>query len=99
MAENTPTEMYLISTAFTSDFAIFTNSSFKQSENQSNLPTGNEDNEVDLERLIAISVYPIIVLLGTFWNVLTFLVMQKGSLKRVSTCFYVSILAVADTGQ
>ena len=30
---------------------------------------------------------------------LTFIVMQRGSLKEVSTCFYMSVLALADTGK
>ena len=99
MGEEASTEITMASTALTADFEVFTNNSFEKSENQSRPATGNEDNEVDLERLIAVWVYPIIVLLGTFWNVLTFIVMQKGSLKRVSSCFYMSILAVADTGK
>ena len=99
MGEEASTEMTMASTAFTADFEVFTNNSFEQSENQSSVAAGNEDNEVNLQRMIAVWVYPIIVLLGTFWNVLTFIVMQKGSLKRVSTCFYMSILAVADTGK
>ena len=42
--------------------------------------------------------YIIIIIGGTFGNILTFIVMQKGSLKEVSTCFYMSILALVDTG-
>ena len=36
---------------------------------------------------------------GGFGNILTFIVMQRGSLKNVSTCFYMSMLALADTGK
>ena len=43
--------------------------------------------------------YIIIIISGTFGNILTFIVMQKGSLKEVSTCFYMSILALVDTGK
>ena len=43
--------------------------------------------------------YIIIIIGGTFGNILTFIVMQKGSLKEVSTCFYMSILALVDTGK
>ena len=42
--------------------------------------------------------YIIIIIGGTFGNILTFIVMQRGSLKEVSTCFYMSILALVDTG-
>ena len=40
--------------------------------------------------------FPII---GGFGNILTFIVMQRGSLNEVSTCFYMSVLALADTGK
>ena len=43
--------------------------------------------------------YIIIIIGGTFGNILTFIVMQRGSLKEVSTCFYMSILALVDTGK
>ena len=38
-------------------------------------------------------------ILGGIGNILTIIVMQRGSLKDVSTCFYMSVLAVADTGK
>ena len=37
--------------------------------------------------------------LGAFGNIMSFIVMQSGALKEVSTCFYMSILALADTGK
>ena len=43
--------------------------------------------------------YLIIIISGTMGNILTFIVMQRGSLKDVSTCFYMSILALVDTGE
>ena len=46
----------------------------------------------------AISRPPIIVL-GTIGNLLTFFAMRRGSLKEVSTCFYMAILGLADTGE
>ena len=36
------------------------------------------------------------VLIG---NLISFVVMRKGSMKDVSTCFYMSLLALADTGK
>ena len=51
-----------------------------------------------IENLIFKTSSPIIVFGGTFINILTFIVMQRGSLKEVSTCFYMSILAISDTG-
>ena len=54
--------------------------------------------EWELERVIIITMYPIIVILGTIGNILLFTVMRGGSLKHSSACFYMSILALADTG-
>ena len=101
MAETNETEILVASTVFTDGIDTVTNSSFRQSGNQSNPEIGDEYSitELNIERLLAVSVYPVIILLGTFWNVLTFIVMQRGSLKKVSTCFYMSILALADTGK
>ena len=45
---------------------------------------------------ISFIVLPVV---GGFGNILTFIVMQRGSLKEVSTCFYMSILVMADTGK
>ena len=42
---------------------------------------------------------PPIIVLGTIGNLLTFFTMQRGSLKHMSTCFYMAILALADTGE
>ena len=52
----------------------------------------------EIPRLILLSFKPLAILFGTFGNVLSFIVMRRGSLKDVSTCFYMSMLAVADTG-
>ena len=41
----------------------------------------------------------IITIFGTIGNILSFIVMRRGSMKDVSTCFYMSILALADTGE
>ena len=54
--------------------------------------------EWESERMIIIITYPIIVILGTIGNILSFIVMRRGSLKHSSTGFYMSILALADTG-
>ena len=41
----------------------------------------------------------IILVFGSIGNILTFIIMRKGSMKDVSTCFYMSILALADFGK
>ena len=49
--------------------------------------------------LILIVSYIIIIIFGSIGNILTFIIMWRGSMKDVSTCFYMSILALADTGE
>ena len=72
------------------------------SEGSSNGTTVNQTSEVfseEVARMIIITTFPVIIIVGTIGNLLTFFVMQKGSLKDSSTCFYMSILALADTGK
>ena len=57
------------------------------------------DHLLEIRNMIWFIAYPILIILGTFGNVLVFAVMRRGSLKHVSTCFYISILALADTGK
>ena len=55
-------------------------------------------NTAEIERLIQLIVRPIYVLFGTVGNILSFYIMRRGSLGNLSTCFYMSMLALADTG-
>ena len=57
------------------------------------------DNNEEIVRMIQIIVRPPIIILGTIGNLLTFFTMRRGSLKEQSTCFYMTILALADTGE
>ena len=50
-------------------------------------------------RTMNLIIRPILIVFGTIGNLLSFYVMRKGSLKKVSTCFYMSTLALADTSQ
>ena len=84
-------------TSFTRVSQHFYNETKNNQSNESNLQTHEEFYET--ERLINICVSPVIILFGTFGNTLTFFVMQQGSLKDVSTCFYMAILALTDTGK
>ena len=52
----------------------------------------------DVVRMIQVIGNPPIVLFGTVANLLTFITMQGGSLKNMSTCVYMAILGLADTG-
>ena len=49
--------------------------------------------------LIHVISKPIIIVLGTIGNCLAFVVMQKGTLRNISTCFYMAIVALMDTGK
>ncbi|XP_071105022.1 probable G-protein coupled receptor 139 [Haliotis cracherodii] len=48
-------------------------------------------------RYLGIYCYPILVVLGTIGNVLSFIVMTRKTMLRSSTCYYMAVLAVADT--
>ena len=65
---------------------------------------GSEDTEDSsynedylIGKIVILTTFPVIFVLGTIGNLLTFIVMQRGSLKHSSTCFYMAMLAVADT--
>ena len=70
---------------------------------------GHEDNTTTPQDATDDQVHPaywffslillVIIIFGSIGNILTIIIMRKGSLKDVSTCFYMSILAVADTGE
>ena len=51
----------------------------------------------EIARLIQVAVRPILIVIGTIGNLLTIYIMSRTSLKDVSSCFYMSILALADT--
>ena len=53
----------------------------------------------EIARIIQIIVRPILIIIGTIGNCLTLYIMRKTSLKNVSSCFYMSILALADTSK
>ena len=53
----------------------------------------------EIARLIQIIVRPILIVVGTTGNCTTFYIMRKTSLKDLSSCFYMSVLALADTGK
>ena len=56
-----------------------------------------DETEKPMSRILVLSTFPIILLVGTIANVLTFIIMQRGSLKHSSTCFYMAVLALSDT--
>ena len=74
-------------------------------ENLTSLTFTNDTGQDDVDpheeivRMMQIIARPPIIVLGTIGNLLTFFTMQRGSLKHVSTWFYMAILGLADTGQ
>ena len=61
--------------------------------------TGQPTTTVEIVRIIDLTIKPILVVFGTIGNGLSFYIMRRTSLKNLSTCFYMSILALADTGE
>ena len=55
--------------------------------------------KAEIARMIHLVVRPILIVFGTIGNCLSFYVMRRTSLKNVSSCFYMSLLALADTSK
>ena len=53
----------------------------------------------EIARLIQIIIRPILIIVGTMGNCLTIYIMRRTSLNDVSSCFYMAVLAVADTSK
>ena len=51
----------------------------------------------EITRLIQLITRPILIIFGSVGNGLTFYIMRRTSLKDVSSCFYMAVLALADT--
>ena len=54
---------------------------------------------MQMTRMIHVTVRPMLIVFEIIGNLLSFYVLRRGSLKNVSTCFYMSILALSDTGK
>ena len=50
-------------------------------------------------RLVFLIGTTVLLIIGTVGNILTITVMRRGSLKKISTCFYMSVLALGDLGE
>ena len=53
----------------------------------------------EIVRLIQIIFRPILVIVGTIGNALTIYIMRRTSLKHLSTCFFMFVLALADSSK
>ena len=67
--------------------------------NYSTINDYTDYSDYEMGRLITVIFYPVIIIVGTIGNLLTFIVMQRGSLKHSSTCFYTAVLALSDTSK
>ena len=56
-------------------------------------------NEEHIAEMIYIIFGGVIIIIGTIGNSLSLIILRKGDLKKLSTCFYMSMLAVADLGK
>ena len=55
--------------------------------------------DAELARILNLVIRPVLIVFGTIGNSLSFYIMRQGSLKKMSTCLYLSVIAVADTGK
>ena len=85
----------------------YSGTSFGEFSNSSNITTEATIVEeetfkltnADIARLIHVIVRPILTIIGTVGNGLTIYIMRKSSLKDLSTCFYMVVLALADSSK
>ena len=61
------------------------------------ISTETSNKEAYITRMTLLIAFPVILVVGTIGNLLTFIVMQRESLRKSSTCFYMAILAIGDT--
>ena len=82
-------------TGTTEIFNGYNTSTTEDPLNATETPVSDENKEV--ARLIEVFIRPILFIFGTYGNAVSFYIMRRGSLKKVSTCFYMAMLAIADT--
>ena len=88
----------LINVSF-ENFILPNNESSQYNETSEESDVTNNDKFAHIARMLQLIPPPLLVTVGTIGNTLSFYIMRRGSLKDVSTCFYMSALAVADTGK
>ena len=77
--------------------SLFYSDLLDKNETKVNYSVSFSKNEV--ARLLQVFMRPLLIILGTYGNAISFYIMRRGSLKEVSTCFYMAMLAIADTGE
>ena len=82
------------------NFNAFTHGYFDSSEMTALSNDGKETSQwfnEEITRLIQLVTRPILIIVGSLGNILTFYIMRRTSLKDVSSSFYMAVLALADT--
>ena len=74
----------------------FTNESFASTNHSSNYYSTREE---EIGRMIYIVGTGILIPIGTLGNILSFSIMTRSSLNKLSTSFFMAMLALADTGK
>ena len=74
-------------------------SNFTESLTNSTQYVGFTSESEEIEAMLNLVIRPVLIVFGTILNGLSFYIMRQGSLKKMSTCFYLSILALADTSK
>ena len=54
---------------------------------------------ISVKHLISLLYSPVLFVFGSSGNLLICIVMRRGSLKKISTCFYMAVLGLLDTGK
>ena len=61
--------------------------------------SGAGDQEEYAARMLFVVLGPFFLIFGSAGNILSLVVLRSGEFKELSTCFYMSVLAVMDTGR
>ena len=87
-----------ISTAECNYSDFFNSSALHTNESRINIPevTSSDSTARVVNRFLNLIICPILIIFGNYGNAVSFYIMRRGSLKKVSTCFYMAILALAD---
>ena len=80
---------------YTADFTRYLNSS-EMTELPNDIKETSQWFNEEITRLIQIITRPILIIFSSVGNSLTFYIMRRTSLKDVSSCFYMAVLALAD---
>ena len=87
-----------VTTMATTDNDIFNNVTNMINERSRNFVI-IETNEDKIGRWIQIIFGGVIIIVGTIGNSISLLILRSGDLKKLSTCFYMTMLAVFDLGR